>query len=67
MMWIRTFLGNGKMLLPYKPLTINGVDYISISNTTDTDGKYISDALSGYATAFVDVANKPFIVKIIKR
>jgi hypothetical protein len=62
----KNFLGNGKMLLPYKPLTINGVDHISISNTTDTDGKYISDVLSGYGTAFVDVANKPFIVKIIK-
>ena len=61
-----TLLGDGKMLLPYKPLTINGEDHISISNITDTSGEYISDILSGYGTAAVDVANKPFIIKIIK-
>jgi len=62
----KELLGNGKLLLPHNPLTINGVDYISISNVTDTNGEYISHILSGYGTAFVDVANKPFIVKIVK-
>jgi len=59
----RVVLGDGKVLLPHN--TING--YISMSGTKTQDGRdqYISDRLSGYATAFVDVAKDPYIMKII--
>ena len=48
-------------------MDVNGNKYISLSGTMTEDGKQlISQRLSGYATAFVDIANNPFITKIIK-
>jgi hypothetical protein len=56
----------GQMLLDHNTIEDNGQSYISLSGRLDGDGKFISDGLSGYATAFVDVAKDPYILKIIK-
>jgi hypothetical protein len=56
----------GEMLLDHNTIEDNGKSYISLSGRLDTDGKFISDGLSGYATSFVDVAKDPYILKIIK-
>ena len=58
--------GNGEVLLDHNKLEENGKSYISLSGRLDTDGEFISDGLSGYATSFVDVALDPYILKIIK-
>jgi hypothetical protein len=47
-------------------VTIGNNIYTSISGVKDVNGDYISEGLSGYATAFVDVAKDPYIMKIIK-
>ena len=63
----KKILGNGQIVLPHNTTKVNGVDLISISGNKTADGKeYISDRLSGYATAFVDVAKDPYIMKIIQ-
>jgi alkylated DNA repair dioxygenase AlkB len=55
------------IILPHNTLTDEGKTYVSLSGTKTADGEQlISNRLSGYATAFVDIANKPFITKIIK-
>jgi hypothetical protein len=59
-------LGNGEVLLDHNKLKKDGKEYISLSGILDTDGNYISDGLSGFATTFVDVAKDPYILKIIK-
>jgi len=58
--------GNGEILLDHNKLEKNGKSYISLSGRLDAIGKFISDGLSGFATAFVDVAKDPYILKIIK-
>ena len=56
---IRTFL-------PHNTTNINGMDHMTLSKSTDKSNlKYISDKLSEYANAFVDVAKDPYILKII--
>jgi len=62
----KDMLGDGKILLDHNKITIKGKIYASLSGKLDAAGKYISDKLSGYATAFVDVAKDPYILKIIK-
>jgi hypothetical protein len=57
--------GDAKILLPHNKVTIDGKEYITVSGRLSTDGKFISDGLSGYATSFVDVAKDPYILKII--
>ena len=60
------FLGDGRVILPHNKVTIDGVDYPSLSGRTVKDGtELISGRLSGYATSFVDVAKDPYILKII--
>jgi len=59
-------LGDGKITLPHNTVNIDGQDFISLSGRLDSDGKFISDGLSGFATAFVDVAKDPYIIKILK-
>jgi len=51
--------------LPHNKVEVNGLQHMTISKATDTLGKYISDKLSEYANAFVDVAKDPYILKII--
>lgn len=59
-------LGDGIITLPHNTVNIDGQDFISLSGRLDSEGKFISDGLSGFATAFVDVAKDPYIIKILK-
>lgn len=62
----RKFLGDGKIILPHNKVIINGKEYASYSGVKTHDGsEYISDRLSGYATSLVDIANDPYILKLI--
>ena len=62
----RKILGDGSIILPHNTVTIDGEEFTSISGTKTADNsQYISDRLSGYATAFVDVAKDPYIMKLI--
>jgi hypothetical protein len=63
----RKFVKDLSIVLPHNTLEVDGQTYVSLSGTRTADLKqFISQRLSGYATAFVDIANKPFITKIIK-
>jgi hypothetical protein len=63
----KTYVQDLNIILPHNTLENEGNRFVSLSGTKTADGKqFISDRLSGYATAFVDIANKPFITKIIK-
>lgn len=63
----KAFVKDLNIILPHNTVNIDGKDQVSLSGTKTKDGlQYISERLSGYATAFVDIANKPFITKIIK-
>lgn len=63
----KTYVKDLNIILPHNTLENEGNRFVSLSGTKTADGKqFISDRLSGYATAFVDIANKPFITKIIK-
>jgi predicted NAD-dependent protein-ADP-ribosyltransferase YbiA (DUF1768 family) len=63
----RSFVKDLSIILPHNTVDVNGKKYVSLSGTMTADLKQlISQRLSGYATAFVDIANKPFITKIIK-
>ena len=60
-------LGDGIIALKHNTVNINGKEYVSLSGTTVKGSKeLISNRLSGYATSFVDVANKPYITDIIQ-
>ena len=61
------FVKDLSIALPHNTVEVDGKTRVSLSGTKTADGKQlISERLSGYATAFVDIANKPFITKIIK-
>jgi hypothetical protein len=61
------FVQDLSIVLPHNTVDVNGRKYVSLSGTTVKNGEQlISQRLSGYATAFVDIANKPFITKIVK-
>jgi len=63
----KEFVNDLSIVLPHNTVDVNGKKYVSLSGTMTEDGKQlISQRLSGYATAFVDIANKPFITKIVK-
>ena len=63
----KSFVKDLSIILPHNTIDVNGKKYVSLSGTTIKDGiQLISQRLSGYATAFVDIANKPFITKIVK-
>jgi hypothetical protein len=63
----KSFVKDLSIVLPHNTVDVNGRKYVSLSGTTVEDGlQLISQRLSGYATAFVDIANKPFITKIVK-
>ena len=62
----KKFIGDGSIVLPHNKVKVGDKEYASLSGTKTADGKqYISSRLSGYGTAFVDVANKPYIVKLV--
>ena len=54
-----------EMALEHNKFTDGGFEHISLSGMLDQDKKYISDKLSMYANAFVDIAKDPYIMKII--
>ena len=63
----QAYVQNLDIVLPHNTVEVDGKTYTSLSGTTTNDGtQFISDRLSGYATAFVDIANNPFITKIVK-
>ena len=72
----KSFLGNLSTFLPHNTITVDGQQMISLGGRTtaytkkDEKGndiiEFISDRLSGYATAFVDVAKDPYIMSIIR-
>jgi hypothetical protein len=51
--------------LPHNTVTVEGREHVTMSTVLDKAGKYISDKLSEYANAFVDVAKDPYILKIV--
>jgi hypothetical protein len=71
-----SFLGDMTLAVPHNTITVDGEDKIALGgrNTAysrkDKKGEpvieFISDRLSGYATAVVDVAKDPFIMRILK-
>jgi hypothetical protein len=54
-----------EMVLEHNKFTDGGFEHISLSGMKDQAGEYISDKLSMYANAFVDIAKDPYIMKII--
>jgi hypothetical protein len=63
----RKFVKNLDIILPHNTVNVNGTNLVSLSGTKTADGtQFISDRMSGYATSFVDIANNPYITKIIK-
>lgn len=63
----RKFVKDLNIILPHNTVNVNGANLVSLSGTKTADGEqFLSDRMSGYATAFVDIANNPFITKIIK-
>jgi hypothetical protein len=54
-----------EMALKHNKFIDGGFEHISLSGMLDKDEKYISDKLSMYANAFVDIAKDPYIMKII--
>ena len=62
-----SFIGDGKVILKHNTTMVGGKSYISLSGTTVKDSdELISNRLSGYTTAFVDVANKPYITDVVQ-
>ena len=64
----KKFLGDLKLVIPHNTVTVDGQEMISLGGRKTADGRneFISDRLSGYATSFVDVANDPYILKLIQ-
>jgi hypothetical protein len=64
----RAFLGDLSLAIPHNTTTVDGEEMISLGGLKTADGRneFISDRLSGYATAFVDVAKDPYILKLIQ-
>ena len=61
-------LGDGSVVLKHNTVMVNGEERISLGGTRTADGtnQLISNRLSGYATAVVDVAKDDFITRIIQ-
>jgi hypothetical protein len=61
-------LGDGTVVLKHNTTLVNGEERISLGGTRTADGtnQLISNRLSGYATAVVDVAKDDFITRIIQ-
>jgi hypothetical protein len=64
----RHWLKDGSIALPHNKINIDGKEYASLSGTKEKVkgvGAFISDKLSMFINAFVDVAKDPYILKII--
>ena len=61
-------IGDGTVVLKHNTTKVDGIDRISLGGTRTADGtdQLISNRLSGYATAVVDVAKDDFITRIIE-
>jgi hypothetical protein len=63
----QVLLGDGTIALKHNTTIVNGEEFVSLSGTTVKDStELISNRLSGYATAVVDVAKDDFITRIIQ-
>lgn len=64
----KILLNNLNLKVPHNTVEINGQKMISLGGRQSADGKneFISDRLSGYASAFVDVAKDPYILKLLQ-
>lgn len=64
----QALLGDGSIVLSHNTTLVNGEERISLGGTRTADGsdELISNRLSGYATAVVDVAKDDFITRIIQ-
>ena len=61
------WLGDGTIALDHNTTKVNGVERISLGGTkVKNSDEFISNRLSGYATAVVDVAKDDFITRIIQ-
>ncbi len=54
-----------KVSVPHNTVLIDGKKHISMSGILDQAGKHISDKLSMYANASVDIVKDPYLLKII--
>ena len=59
------YFKDGSLFLPHNTIQVEGRERMTLSNSKDKANKYISDKLSEYANAFVDVAKDPYILKLI--
>jgi hypothetical protein len=59
------YFKDGSLFLPHNAIEVEGRERMTLSNSKDKANKYISDKLSEYANAFVDVAKDPYILKLI--
>jgi hypothetical protein len=55
---------NPLWIFDHNTTTINGVDYPSFANIRGKDGELISETLSAFLNAYVDVAKDPYIYSI---
>jgi hypothetical protein len=64
----KLFLNDLDLKVPHNTVEIDGKTMISLGSRQTADGKneFISDRLSGYTTAFVDVAKDPYILKLLQ-
>ena len=61
----KIYFKSGRLFLPHNTIDVDGTERMTLSTSKDKAGKYISDKLSEYANAFVDVAKDPYILKLI--
>jgi hypothetical protein len=61
----KVYFKTGSLFLPHNTVDVDGDERMTLSTSKDKAGKYISDKLSEYANAFVDVAKDPYILKVV--
>ena len=61
----KKYLKDGIINLPHNTVNVNGKEMTSLSKVKNKSGALISDILSQFANAVVDIAKDPFITKII--
>ena len=61
----KIYFKTGNIFLDHNTVNVDGVERMTLSTSKDKANKYISDKLSEYANAFVDVAKDPYILKVV--